>query len=176
MKKVTFREVRWYVFLSSLLCEVRTVTCRVQFDLDQLDFAISTLNFSVSRLKRRSRHLAGSGHPHRREEACGLASGEASSPRSCTNCRVNDGRVAFSQERRCRSHQGRSADRQRVGARRGVRRTGCAPGPASHGRELWNNLSSMSPTGRRYSPAIRPLPSTSPQSLRDVSILATDRL
>ena len=49
-------------------------------------------------------------------------------------------------------------------------------GPASHGRELRNNLSSMSPTGRRYSPAIRPLPSTSPQSLRDVSILATDRL
>src|SRR5262245_28631823 len=72
--------------------------------------------------------------------------------------------------------EGRCTDRQRVGARRGVRRTGCAPGPASHGRELWNNLSSMSPTGRRYSPAIRPLPSTSPQSLRDVSILATDRL
>src|SRR5262249_48084966 len=107
MKKVTLREVRWYVFLSSLLCEVRTVTCRVQFDLDQLDFAIFDINlFSLETQKEGADHaLAGSGHRHRREEACGLASGEASSPRSCTNCRVDDGRVAFSQERRRRSHQ-----------------------------------------------------------------------
>src|SRR5262245_23487231 len=102
----------------------------------KLDFAISTLNYSVSRLKKKGPTMpslvpdvATVGR-----RLAGLASGEALSPRSCTSCGVNDGRVAFSQKRRCRSHQGRSTDRQRVVARCGVRRTGRAPGPASYGR------------------------------------------
>src|SRR5262245_19309500 len=78
--------------------------------------------------------LTDSGFRDLGEEACTLACGDASSPRSCTNRRFKDGRAAFPQKWRCGDRQGWNADWQRVGTRLGVRRTGRPPGPAPYSR------------------------------------------
>src|SRR6266567_6223879 len=76
--------------------------------------------------------LTNSGRRSLREEACRLARGETPSPRSCTDRRFKDGQAAFPQEWRCGGRQGWSADRQRVGTRLGVRRTGRPPRSAPY--------------------------------------------
>src|SRR5215204_4192144 len=59
-----------------------------------------------------------------RKEVCSLTRGETPSLRSGTDRRYKDRPTAFPQKWRCGGHQGWSADRQRVDARLGLRRTG----------------------------------------------------
>ena len=99
----------------------------------------------------------------------GLADRKASSQRSYPFRRFKDRQAAFPQKGRCRGHQRWREDRQRIGARLRIRRTGGALGSAPYcGREdPPRNSSFMSPTRRRCLLAIQQSPSTSPESLRD---------
>src|SRR5512139_249337 len=78
--------------------------------------------------------LINSGRRSLREEACRLARGETPSARGCTYRGFKDGQAVFPQEWCCGGRQGRNADRQCVGTRFGVRRTGRPPRSAPYGR------------------------------------------
>src|SRR5262245_19641516 len=101
----------------------------------QLDFAVSASNNFFTTQREGAEHaFAHSGRRSLREETCRLARGETPSRRNCTDRRFKDGTAAFPQEWRRGGRQGWRKDRQRIGTRLGVRRTGRPPRSAPYGR------------------------------------------
>src|SRR5215472_4142351 len=101
----------------------------------QLDFAVSASNNLFTTKREGAEHaFAHSGRRSLREETCRLARGETPSRRNCTDRRFKDGKAAFPQEWRRGGRQGWRKDRQRIGTRLGIRRTGRPPRSAPYGR------------------------------------------
>src|SRR6476620_992524 len=101
----------------------------------QLDFAVSASKNLFTTQREGAEHVfAHSGRRSLREETCRLARGETPSRRNCTDRRFKDGKAAFPQKWRRGGRQGWRNDRQRVGTRLGVWRTGRPPRSASYGR------------------------------------------
>src|SRR5262249_37028211 len=100
----------------------------------QLDFAVSASNLFTTQREGAEHAFAHSGRRSLREETCRLARGETPSRRNCTDRRFKDGKAAFPQEWRRGGRQGWRRDRQRIGHRFSIRRTGRPPRSAPYSR------------------------------------------